>query len=87
MGKNGRPEIKEIVIDRSSDVTRVAVFNRVLGGIAKFFQTQATNGIFPISPITGRQNALKAKSALKGGISEAGNALEKLADFTIAEKA
>ena len=84
IGEDGRPGIKGIVVDRSSDVARMAVLNGVLGGIAQFFQNQATNGIFPISPITGQQNALKAKDALKGGVySGTGNALEKLADFAI----
>ncbi|WP_342259845.1 TraB/VirB10 family protein [Candidatus Tisiphia endosymbiont of Metellina segmentata] len=84
IGEDGRPGIKGVVVDRSSDVARMAVLNGVLGGIAQFFQNQATNGVFPISPITGQQNALKAKDALKGGIyAGAGNALEKLADFAI----
>ncbi|XVN42251.1 MAG: TraB/VirB10 family protein [Candidatus Rickettsia vulgarisii] len=84
IGEDGRPGIKGIVVDKSSDVARMVVLNGVLGGIAKFFQTQATNGVFPISPITGQQNALKAQDALKGGVySGTGNALEKLADFAI----
>ncbi|WP_231726337.1 TraB/VirB10 family protein [Rickettsia rhipicephali] len=84
IGEDGRPGIKGVVVDRSSDVARMAVLNGVLGGIAQFFQNQATNGVFPISPITGQQNSLKAKDALKGGIyAGAGNALEKLADFAI----
>lgn len=84
IGEDGRPGIKGIVVDKSSDVARMAVLNGVLGGIAQFFQNQATNGIFPISPMTGGQNALKAQDALKAGIySGSGNALEKLADFAI----
>ncbi|WP_342260143.1 TraB/VirB10 family protein [Candidatus Tisiphia endosymbiont of Metellina segmentata] len=84
IGEDGRPGIKGVVVDRSSDVARMAILNGVLGGIAQFFQNQATNGVFPISPITGQQNALKAKDVLKGGIyAGTGNALEKLADFAI----
>lgn len=84
IGEDGRPGIKGVVVDRSSDVARMAVLNGVLGGIAQFFQNQATNGVFPISPITGQQHAMKAKDSLKGGIyAGAGNALEKLADFAI----
>jgi conjugal transfer pilus assembly protein TraB len=84
IGEDGRPGIKGVVVDRSSDVARMAVLNGVLGGISQFFQNQATSGMFPISPITGQQHALKAKDSLKGGIyAGAGNALEKLADFAI----
>ncbi|MCX4084227.1 TraB/VirB10 family protein [Rickettsia hoogstraalii] len=84
IGEDGRPGIKGIVVDRSSDVARMAVLNGVLGGIAQFFQNQATNSIFPVSPITGQQNALKAADSLKAGVyAGTGNALEKLADFAI----
>ncbi|MFP3120183.1 conjugal transfer protein TraB [Rickettsia sp. R2] len=84
IGEDGRFGIKGIVVDKSSDVARMAVLNGVLGGIAQFFQNQATNGIFPVSPITGQQNVLKAQDALKAGMySGTGNALEKLADFAI----
>ncbi|KDO03245.1 TraB/VirB10 family protein [Rickettsia tamurae] len=84
IGEDGRPGIKGIIVDKSSNVARMAVLNGVLGGIAQFFQNQATNGIFPISPMTGQQNALKAQDALKAGVySGTGNALEKLADFAI----
>ena len=84
IGEDGRPGIKGIVVDKSSDIARMAVLNGVLGGIAQFFQNQATNGILPISPMTGGQNALKAQDALKAGLySGSGNALEKLADFAI----
>lgn len=84
IGEDGRPGIKGIVVDRSSDVARMAVLNGVLGGIAQFFQNQASNGIFPVSLITGQQNALKAQDSLKAGVyAGTGNALEKLADFAI----
>lgn len=43
----------------------MAVVNGVLGGMAQFFQNQATNSVFPISPITGQQNALKAARLYK----------------------
>lgn len=84
IGEDGRPGIKGVVVDRSSEVARMAALNGVLGGIAQFFQNQATNKVFPISPITGQQNALGAKDALKAGAyAGTGNALEKLADFAI----
>nr|WP_233466282.1 MULTISPECIES: TraB/VirB10 family protein [spotted fever group] len=84
IGEDGRPGVKGLVVDRSSEVARMAVLNGVLGGIAQFLQNQATNGIFPISPLTGQQHALKGKDSLKAGVyAGSGNALEKLADFAI----
>ncbi len=84
IGEDGRPGVKGLVVDRSSEVARMAVLNGVLGGIAQFLQNQATSGIFPISPITGQQHALKGKDSLKAGVyAGSGNALEKLADFAI----
>jgi conjugal transfer pilus assembly protein TraB len=84
IGEDGRPGVKGIVVDKSSDMARMAVLNGVLGGIAQFFQNQATAGVYPISPITGQQNALKAKDSLKAGMfAGGGNALEKLADYAI----
>lgn len=83
-GEDGRAGIKGVVVDRSSEVARMAVFNGILSGMAQFFQNQATNGVFPISPITGQQSALKAQDSLKAGAyAGTGNALEKLADFAI----
>ena len=84
IGEDGRPGIKGIVVDKSSDMARMAVLNGVLGGISQFFQNQATAGIYPISPLTGQQNALKAKDSLKAGMfAGSGNALNKLADYAI----
>lgn len=84
IGEDGRPGVRGVIVDRSSDVARMAVVNGVLGGMAQFFQNQATNSVFPISPITGQQYALKGSKALQGGAyAGAGNALEKLADFAI----
>ena len=63
---------------------RMAVINGVLGGASSFLQSQSTKGIFPISPLTGQQNALSSVSQLKSGAaSGAGNAFSKLADFGI----
>ncbi len=62
----------------------MAVISGLLGGMSKFMENQSTKGVYPISPITGQQNALSATSALRGGMySGASNALEKLADFAI----
>ena len=82
--KEGIEWAKGDVIDKSSDITRMAVLNGILGGIASFFQNQATSGIYPVSPITGQTNALTGKAALKAGsASGVGNALQKLADYAI----
>ena len=84
IGEDGRPGIKGDVIDKASDVTRMAVLNGILGGMANFFQSQATSSIYPVSPISGQANALAGKDALKAGAaSGVGNALNKLADYAI----
>ena len=84
IGEDGRPGIKGDVIDKSSDVTRMAVLNGILGGMANFFQSQATTSIYPVSPISGQANALAGKDAIKAGAaSGVGNALNKLADYAI----
>ncbi len=84
VGEDGRIGIKGIVVDKSSDVARMAVVSGLLGGMSKFMENQSTKGIYPISPITGQQNVLSATNALRGGMySGASNALEKLADFAI----
>lgn len=84
IGEDGRPGIKGDVIDKASDVTRMAVLNGILGGIAGFFQNQASAGIYPISPIAGQSKALTGLDALKSGASSGvGNALQKLADYAI----
>lgn len=83
-GEDGRNGIKGFVVDKSSDLMRMAVINGVLGGASSFLQSQSTKGIFPISPLTGQQNALSSASQLKSGAaSGAGNAFSKLADFGI----
>ena len=84
IGEDGRPGIKGEVVDKSSDITRLAVLNGILGGMAGFFQNQAQSSVFPISAISGQTNALKGMDALKsGGAAGVGNALQKLADYAI----
>lgn len=84
IGEDGRPGIKGDVVDKSSNITRLAVLNGILGGMAGFFQSQAQSSIFPISPISGQTNALNGIDSLKaGGASGVGNALQKLADYAI----
>jgi len=84
IGEDGREGLKGIVVDKTTDMTRMAVLNGILGGIASFFQNQATSSVYPVSPISGQKNALRGMEALKaGGASGVGNALQKLADYAI----
>jgi conjugal transfer pilus assembly protein TraB len=84
IGEDGRPGIKGTVVDKASNIARMSVFNGILGGMASFFQNQASSSIYPISPIIGQTNALKGSDALKSGAaSGVGNALQKLADYAI----
>lgn len=83
-GEDGRYGVKGIVVDKSSDMLRMAMLNGLLGGISNFFQSQATKGSFPISALTGQQNSLSAISTLKGGVAHgAGDAFAKMADFVM----
>ncbi len=84
IGEDGRPGLKGDVIDKASDVSRMAMLNGILGGMASFFQNQAMAGVYPISPITGQQHALTGANSLKASsASGVGNALQKLADYAI----
>lgn len=81
---DGRPGVKGDVIDKSSNMARMAVLNGILGGMAGFFQAQATSGVYPISPISGPANALGGLASVKAGASSGvGNALQKLAEYAI----
>ena len=51
VGEDGRNGVKGIVVDKSSDMLRMAMLNGVLGGMAQFLQNQSTKGVFPLSPI------------------------------------
>ena len=78
VGEDGRNGIKGMVVDKSSDMLRMAMLNGVLGGMSNFLQNQSTRGIFPISPISGQQNALGGMSQLKAGVkSGAGDAFQR----------
>ena len=84
VGEDGRNGVKGMVVDKSSDILRMAMLNGVLGGMSNFLQNQSTKGVFPISPISGQQNALDGMAQLKGGMaSGAGDAFSKMADFVM----
>jgi conjugal transfer pilus assembly protein TraB len=84
VGEDGRNGIKGMVVDKSSDMLRMAMLNGVLGGMSNFLQNQSTKGIFPISPESGQQKAMSGMSQLKGGAaSGASDAFSKMADFVM----
>lgn len=84
IGEDGRPGIKGMVVDKASDVARMAILNGILGGLAGFLQNEAKASIYPVSPISGPAKALTGMSSIKAGTaSGAGNALQKLADYAI----
>lgn len=83
-GEDGLPGIRGNVVDKSSDIARMALLTGMLGGMSQFFQNQATNGVFPISPITGQTNALKASDALRAsGFAGTGNAFNEMSKYII----
>lgn len=84
VGEDGRYGVKGVVVDKSSDMLRMAMLNGVLGGMSNFLQNQSTKGVYPISPISGQQNALGGMAQLKGGMANgAGDAFSKMADFVM----
>ena len=84
IGEDGRPGLLGEVIDKSGAVTRMAMLNGILGGVASFFQNQASSSVFPVSPISGASKALTGMGAMKAGAaSGVGSALQKLADYAI----
>lgn len=84
VGEDGRFGVKGVVVDKSSDMLRMAMLNGVLGGFSQFLQNQSTKSVFPVSPLTGQQNALSGANTLKGGLaSGAGDAFSKMADFVM----
>lgn len=85
VGEDGAYGAQGLVVDKSSEQIRMAALNGLLGGMAGFFQNQASKSVYPISPFTGPSHALSAKDSLKSGLaSGAGNALEEIAKYGIA---
>lgn len=86
MGEDGRSGIKGMVVDKSSDVARMAILSGILSGLSQFMQNQAFNGKVLALPIAGssRQKGMQAQDALKMGTLTGGsNAFDKLADYAI----
>ena len=83
IGEDGRPGLRGEVVDRSGEAVRDTLIAGMLSGLSGFLKTEATSGVYPVSPF-GQTHALKGKQALEGAASTgAGNALDKLAEFSI----
>jgi conjugal transfer pilus assembly protein TraB len=84
IGEDGRNGVKGVVIDKSSDMLRMAMLNGVLGGVSNFLKNQATSSVFPISPISGQSKALSGANQLKAGFAQGtGDGFAKVADFVM----
>lgn len=83
VGEDGRPGIKGKIVDKASDILRMAMLNGVLGGMSNFFESQATAGVSPVLALTGQQNTkLNNIATLKAGVaSGSSDAFSKMADF------
>jgi conjugal transfer pilus assembly protein TraB len=83
VGEDGLAGIWGQVVDRSGAVAREAFGAGMLSAAANFLKFEATSGTYPMTPF-GQTNALSKEGALKGAAaSGAGNALDKLAEFSI----
>ena len=83
VGEDGRPGLRGEVVDRSGEAVRDTMIAGMLSGLSGFLKTEATSNVYPMTPF-GQTNALKGKHALGGAASTgAGNALDKLAEFSI----
>lgn len=87
VGEDGLAGIRGQVVDRSGAVAREAFGAGMLSAAANFLKFEATSGTYASSPFGtpfGQTNALSKEGALKGAAaSGAGNALDKLAEFSI----
>ncbi|MBM3632389.1 MAG: hypothetical protein FJX03_01590 [Alphaproteobacteria bacterium] len=87
VGEDGLAGIRGQVVDRSGAVAREAFGAAMLSAAANFLKFEATSGTYASSPFGtpfGQTNALSKEDALKGAAaSGAGNALDKLAEFSI----
>lgn len=83
LGEDGRPGLRGKVVDRSGDVARESMIAGILSTMTSFLQMEATRSVYPVSPF-GQTNALSGGDALKAAAAGgAGNALDKLAEFSI----
>ncbi len=83
IGEDGAPGLRGKIVDRAGEVAREAFLSGILSGMSSFLQFDASRSVYPVTPY-GQTNALSPKDALAGGIGKgAGNALDKLAEFSI----
>jgi conjugal transfer pilus assembly protein TraB len=83
IGEDGRPGLRGEVVDRSGEAVRDTMIAGMLSGLSGFLKTEASSSVYPVSPF-GQTNALRGKQALGSAASAgAGNALDKLAEFSI----
>lgn len=83
IGEDGRAGLRGEVVDRSGEVAREAFGAGILSAAANFLKFEAQSSVYPVTPF-GQTKALGKGDALQGAAaSGAGNALDKLADFSI----
>lgn len=83
IGEDGRAGLRGQVVDRSGEVVRESFAAGIMSAISNFIKYEATSAAYPISPL-GVTNALSGKDMLQGAAaSGAGNAFDKLAEFSI----
>ncbi|KAB2834511.1 MAG: conjugal transfer protein TraB, partial [Caedimonadaceae bacterium] len=83
IGEDGAPGLRGKIVDRAGEVAREAFLSGILSGMSSFLQFDASRSVYPVTPF-GQTNALSPKDALAGGLGKgAGNALDKLAEFSI----
>jgi conjugal transfer pilus assembly protein TraB len=83
VGEDGLAGLRGKVVDRSGEVAREAFGAGLLVAASNFLKFEATSGVYPMTPF-GQTNALGKAGALKGAAaSGAGNALDKLAEYSI----
>jgi conjugal transfer pilus assembly protein TraB len=83
VGEDGRPGLRGEVVDRSGEAVRDTLIAGMLSGLSGFLKQEATSSVYPVTPF-GQTNALKGKQALGAAAgSGAGNAMDKLAEFSI----
>jgi conjugal transfer pilus assembly protein TraB len=83
IGEDGAPGLRGKIVDRAGEVAREAFLSGILSGMSSFLQFDASRSVYPVTPF-GQSNALSPKDALAGGLGKGtGNALDKLAEFSI----
>ena len=83
IGEDGAPGLRGKIVDKSGPAVRESFIAGMLSGMANFLKFESQSNVFPVSPF-GQTNALKSGQALQSSAGQgAGNALDKLAEFSI----